>query len=131
MAEKKNINHMAAPENLLAFRKTEEFYIWLYPVLLRFPKAERFVLGQRIEQRTIAVMEDLAEATSERYRVPAVKRASLDLDVLRVLLRAAHSLKFINTKQYGAAASRLEDVGNLIGGLLRAGVAPAPVKPMA
>jgi len=119
---------MAAPQNLLAFRKTEEFYIWLHPILLRFPKAERFVLGQRIEQRTLAILEDLTEATSERYRLPAVKKASLDLDVLRVLLRAAHALKFINVKQYGAAAVRLEDIGNLVGGLLRSGVAPARVK---
>ena len=122
---------MPAPQNLLAFRKTEEFYIWLYPILLRFPKAERFVLGQRIEQRTIAVLEDLTEATSERYRVPAVKKASLDLDVLRVLLRSAHALKFINVEQYGAAAIRLEDVGNLVGGLLRSGVTPASPKPTA
>jgi hypothetical protein len=43
------------------------------------------------------------------------------------LLRAAHALKFINVEQYGAAAIRLEDVGNLVGGLLRSGVVP-PVK---
>jgi len=37
-------------QNLAIFEKTYELILWLYPTVNKFPKSQRFVLGQQLEK---------------------------------------------------------------------------------
>ena len=46
------------------------FILWLVPALDRFPRAQRFLLGDRIRRTALDVPESLIEATYTRRRQP-------------------------------------------------------------
>jgi len=41
------------------FEDTYNFILWLWPVVSRFPKSEKFVLGEKLKQTTISLMNNI------------------------------------------------------------------------
>ncbi|MCX6740881.1 MAG: four helix bundle protein, partial [Candidatus Parcubacteria bacterium] len=74
-------------QDLVIFQKTYDFILWLYPAVNKFPKSQRFVLGQQIENRAIQVLKDIIVANQEMNKATALKKTSVDLDELRILIR--------------------------------------------
>ena len=68
----------------------------------------------------MASLESLAEATFTRRRARLLDRVNLDLDRLRLLLRLAKDLRYLDRRRYEHAARRLDEVGRLVGGWKRA-----------
>ncbi len=77
-----------APIELTVIQKAYEFVVWSTKHLERFPKTHRYELGSRISNRLYAVLEGLIEAKYTTLREPLLKRANLDLEVLRFQFRA-------------------------------------------
>jgi len=104
---------------LTIFEKTYQLVLWLYPTVNRFPKIQRFVLGQQIENTALDILRGIIRANAERDKLPLLRRASVDLDTLRILLRLSKDLKIISVRQYGFAAERVNEVGKLLGGWIK------------
>jgi hypothetical protein len=49
-----------------ALEKTYQFVLWVVPALDKFPRSQRFLLGDRIETTALAVLEGLIEATCSK-----------------------------------------------------------------
>jgi len=79
-------------KNLAIFEKTYEFVLWIYPRVNKFPKSQRFVLGQRIENITLEMLEGFIEANQKRNKISYLKKMSMKLDVLRVLYNGPQNL---------------------------------------
>ena len=109
-----------------AVQACHELLAWLIPLLDHFPRSRRFTLGERLESRVLAVLEDLVEAaySRERDKRPALQRANRQLSVCRHLWRLALELKVINLKRYEYGIKLMEDLGRQIGGWLKAGGGP-------
>lgn len=103
-------------DDLIIYQKTYDFMLWLHPVVAKFPKNQRFVLGQRIEMKTLDLIHSMIVANAERDKSATLKQASVELDELRILLRLSKDLHFVNVKQYGVAAEKLNEVGRLLAG---------------
>ena len=61
----------------------------------------------------------LVEAAYERDKIPLLRRASLELEKLRFLIRLGKDLGFTSLKQYEHASKELVGLGQQIGGWLR------------
>jgi len=48
-----------------------------------------------------------------------LKKADEQLFKLRLLVRLSHSMKFINTGSYEFAAKSLDEIGRMLGGLIK------------
>ena len=81
--------------------------LWLIPTLERFPSRQKFLLGGRIRTTALASLESLTEATFTRRRAPLPDRVNLDLDKLRLPLRLAKDLRYLDRRRYEHAAPRL------------------------
>jgi hypothetical protein len=103
-------------DDLIIYQKTYDFMLWLHPVVNRFPKAQRFVLGQRIENTTLDLLHWMIVANRERDKSVPLERASVGLDELRALIRLAKDLHFITMKQYETAAEKMNEIGKLLYG---------------
>ena len=88
--------------------------LWLIPTLEHFPRRQKFLLGDRIQTTAVASLEDLTEATFTRRRARLLDRVNLDLDKLRLLLRLAKDLRYLDRRRYEHAARRLDEVGRLV-----------------
>jgi hypothetical protein len=93
-----------------------QFLLWLFPSVDRFPKAHKFVFGDRILNTALDVLENLVEATFTRDRKTHLARANLGIDKLRLLLRMAADFRFLDRRRYEHAVRSLDEIGRLIGG---------------
>ena len=98
---------------------------WLIPTVDRFPRRQKFLLGDRIQTTALAGLERLVEATFTRNRGRLLDRVNVDLDKLRLLLRLAKELGYLDLRRYEHAALRLDEVGRLVGGWRRVHRDPA------
>ncbi|NLA08279.1 MAG: diversity-generating retroelement protein Avd [Parcubacteria group bacterium] len=93
--------------------------LWLHPVVNKFPKSQRFVLGQQIENELLEIIKDIILANSERNKTEILKRINIRLDTLRTLIRLAKDLRFLSIKQYGDAAVKMNEIGKLLNGWMK------------
>ena len=106
-------------KDLVIFEKMYELNLWLFPTVNKFPKAQRFVLGQQIETLALRITMGIMRANIEENKLPYLKKVSVELDMLRVLFRLAYELKFMSPKQYEYASELITEVGRLLGGWMR------------
>ena len=93
--------------------------LWLYPTINKFPKSQRFVLGQRIENSILQILEGIIEANQEVNKLVYLKRISVELDKLRILIRLSKDLKFVSIRQYEFAAEKVNEIGKMLGGWIK------------
>lgn len=98
---------------------------WLIPTLDKFPRSQRFLLGDRIEHTALDLLERLIEATYTREPVTLLRQANLAIEKLRVLLRLAKDLRYLDFRCYEFGQSELDEIGRLVGGWMKAGRATA------
>ena len=68
------------------------FVVWLVPTLERFPRSQKFLLGDRMQHTALDVLERLIEATYTRRRGGQLALANIGIEKLRFLCRLAHDL---------------------------------------
>ena len=108
---------MAESDNLLT--KMQELLVYLIPQLNKFPRDQKFVLGDRIETKLLDVQEDCLRAYYSRDKRGHLLEANLQLEVARHLVRLAHALKLFSNHPYGVLAEKMDEVGRMIGGWLK------------
>jgi len=112
-------------DDLIIYQKTYDFLLWLHPVINKFPKSQRFVLGQRIENKTLDLLHSMIVANALREKAATLKQASVELDELRILIRLSKDLHFVNIKQYSVAAEKMNEIGRLLSGWMNKFLRPA------
>ena len=94
-----------------ALESDYRFVLWLVPVLERFPRSQKFLLGDRMQGLALDVLECLVDATCTRSRAERLARANLGLEKLRFLCRLAHDLRCLDRRRYEHAARCVDDTG--------------------
>jgi hypothetical protein len=97
-----------------------QFLMWLVPAIERFPRSQKFLLGDRIQTTALDVLECLIEATYTRDRKGQLARANLGIEKLRFFFRLAVELHYLDRRRYQHAARTLDATGRLIGGWAKA-----------
>jgi hypothetical protein len=97
-----------------------QFLSWLSPTIEKFPRSQKFTLGDRIQATGLDVLEALIEATYSRDRHPPLSRANLGLEKLRFFFRLAFELKILDGRRFEHAARNIDDIGRLVGGWAKA-----------
>jgi len=95
------------------------FLLWLMPTVEKFPRSQKFVLGDRIQVTALNALDGLMEATYTRQRRALLGRVNLDLEKLRMLFRLAFDLRLLDARRYEHAARCLDETGRLVGGWRR------------
>jgi hypothetical protein len=103
-----------------ALEKAYQFVLWLVPTVEKFPRAQKFLLGDRIQSAAFDVLVGLVEATYSRNRTPVLRRVNLKLETLRLLFRLATDLRLLDLRRYEHAARAIDEIGRLVGGWLKA-----------
>jgi hypothetical protein len=93
-----------------------QFLLWLTPNVEKFPRSQKFLLGDRIQTTALDVLDALIEATYTRDRRAHLTRANLGLEKLRFHFRLAAEMKHLDMRRYEYAARTLDEIGRLVGG---------------
>ena len=111
---------MQAGPELSVITKAYDLILWFVPIIGKFPRNHRFVLGERMERGLYDLLEGLIRA---KYR-PARRRrllddANLHLELLRFQSRMATDLDLLSLRRYEHVARQLDGIGQEVGGWLR------------
>ena len=90
------------------------FVLWLVPTVERFPRSQKFLLGDRIQTTALDVLERLIEATYTKQRDRHLAGANLGLEKLRFLCRLARDLRCLDHRRYEHAARSLNETGRRV-----------------
>ncbi len=98
----------------------EEFYDfvkYLLPVVNKFPRAQKFVLGDRISNKVLDIHELYIEAyyTSRGAKKEILIKINIMLEQLRYLIRLSFDWKYINHKRYEYIMGLLLELGKKTG----------------
>ena len=99
--------------------KVYDLIIWLLKQVVKFPRSHRFVLGDRIQNLVLDILELLIEAAYTRNKTALLKRTGIQLEKLRYLIRISKDLEFLSLRRYEFVANQIDEVGRMVGGWLR------------
>jgi hypothetical protein len=106
-------------EDLLLFQKAYAYFVWVFPLVGKFPKNQRFVLGQHIELECLALLQTMMQFQISKTKKECIASISLHFDMLQLYMRLAKDLRFISIRQYGVSAEKLNELGRIWQGLTK------------
>lgn len=107
---------------VLVVTKTYDLVLWVLPKLAKFPRDQRFLLGDRIENTLLDCLELLIEANYSREKVEVLRKTNLKLEKLRFLWRISKDIRYIDVKTYEYGVRGIDEIGKMVGGWVKAGV---------
>jgi len=110
-------------EKMVIFTRTYNLLTGLLPQTEKFPKAQRFVVTKRLQDAALDFQEGLIEANAlgnPDERLKKLAESDAVLRKLRLYLRLAHQWRWLSTGQYEHVSKLVAEIGNLLGGWIRA-----------
>jgi hypothetical protein len=105
--------------DLKIFSKAYDLLQYLHKEIAGFPKYEKPVLGRRIYDSLLQILEYIITANEETDKYLHLKKASVELEKLRIFIRLAFDLRLISVKKYGFACQCIDEIGRMLGGWIK------------
>ena len=99
--------------------KVYDLLLYLVPQVAKFPRAQRYALGERLEQTGFDVLELLLTAVYAPEKTAILQEANIKLEQTRYYVRFTKDLKLINIHRYEILSKMINDVGIQLGGWLK------------
>lgn len=105
-------------EEMVIFTRTYDFITWLLPLTQNFPRNQRFVVTQRLQNSALNFQELILEANALRgsARAERLRAADVELRKVRLYLRLSQKWDWIKEGQYHHVSSLVAEIGKLLGG---------------
>lgn len=107
----------------IAVDRAYDLWLWLEGRVADFPTVVRHQLGQRILDTVLELMNQLLIATystgRSAERLQALNHSNQRIAFLRMLLRGARERRHISIDQHEFAATRVAQLGVMVGAWLR------------
>lgn len=102
----------------VACTKWYDFCKWVLDRVEAFPKNQRFVLGTRVADAALEVMEELSQAAYAKgsEKLGHLDQANTRIASLRWLLRICKDRNLLSNRQFAHACTHLEECGRMVGG---------------
>jgi hypothetical protein len=100
--------------------KAYDFVLWLLPKVEKFSRAYRYTVGERLTNNGLDLLLALVEAAYASNKSALLQQATGRVNGLRYLLRLSKDLKLMTVDSYAFGTERLDEIGRMAGGWLRA-----------
>jgi hypothetical protein len=100
------------------FVRTYKWLQWMMEITRGFPKSQRFVMAQRLQQKSLDFYDHLIAAGRRVNVSKNLEQADVLLEQLRLNVRLSKDLGLLGPRQYEHAARMLDEIGRLLGGWL-------------
>ena len=93
--------------------------MYLFPIVDRFPKYEKFVLCTQIKNCAIGIARQIIRANKSRNKRVDLYDIDVSIEELRLLVRFSHDRKYLSCKSYEETSKRVNEIGRLLGGWIK------------
>jgi hypothetical protein len=108
------------PEAPIVLVKWYDYAKWALERVESFPKNQRYVLGQRLSNQVMEVLETLVEAAYSREKRDLLAAANRKMEVVRWTVRMCKDRNLLSASQFEHSARCLNECGRMVGGWWRA-----------
>ena len=108
------------PEAPVVLVKWYDYAKWVLERVESFPKNQRYVLGQRLSQQVMEVLELLVEAAYSREKRDLLATANRKMEVVRWTVRMCKDRNLLSASQFTHSARGLNECGKMVGGWWKA-----------
>jgi len=105
-----------SPELPVVLVKWFDYAKWILERTESFPKSQRFVLGQRLSNQVMEVLELLVEAAYSREKKSVLAQANRKMEVVRWTIRMCKDRNLLSVSQFEHSAKSLNECGKMVGG---------------
>jgi four helix bundle protein len=99
--------------------RTYDLIKWYIPKIEKFPRTQKFVLGDRIELSLLELLKLFCKASKKNEKRELLVEADGVLQEIRYLLRMTVDLHYISPKQFEYASTSIVEIGKMLGGWLK------------
>lgn len=103
-------------DDLVIFRKSFEYLVWLRPTVQRYAKVHKYSLGIETEQCAIALLRCIIRANYEEDKTEDIKKAVVEYETQRIFIRLGFEYKLLSERQFEYASKLLDEIGRLLRG---------------
>lgn len=105
-------------DELIVFRKTYEYLLWLRPTAQRFAKVHRYSLGIETEQSAVRLLRYIIKANYSNgvFRKDHIEQAIVEHKVQRVYIRMGYEYRCLSEQQFTHANALLSEIVRLLRG---------------
>ena len=110
---------MVTKENII--EEWYEFIKYMLPVIQKFPREQKFLIGDRIQNKLLDIQEIFIEAyyTERNQKQELLKKVNIWLEQLRYFNRLCYESGYYTSKKYKYIAEWLNNTGKKNGGWLK------------
>ena len=99
----------------------EEVLAWTLDRTASLPRSQRFTFGQKLDGFMLEIIERIVTARFDPgARTRELRAVNIALEKLRVLWRIVHGRHWISAGQLLFVAARLDEIGRMAGGWMKA-----------
>ncbi len=101
--------------------KTYDFLKMIIPVLKKFPRDQKFLLGDRLQN----LSSDILELFIEAYYAPRPEKkdklieANIKIEKMRFYFRLCYEMGFYHSNKYKQILNHLQEIGRMCGGWIK------------
>jgi len=106
-------------EHLILYQKVYDFLLYVYPVIGRYPKFEKFTLQTQTKNCIVDFQRSIIRANKSSTKKSHLYEADALLEELKMLVRLAHDLRYIPPQRYETISKKIMEIGRLLGGLIK------------
>lgn len=99
--------------------KVYDFLLYLIPQVSKFPRSQRYLVGERLESTTLDIFEILLEAVYSREKLSLLQKANIKLEKVRYHARLCKDLKLMSLHTYEVSSKKINEIGIQLGGWIK------------
>lgn len=96
-----------------------DLLLYLIPQVSKFPRSERYLLGDRLEAMILDVLEIFLEAAYSRDKTPLLAKANIKLEKARYYVRLCKDLRLVDLQKYQVLSKMINEAGMQLGGWIK------------
>ncbi|MEM9887846.1 MAG: diversity-generating retroelement protein Avd [Bacteroidota bacterium] len=110
---------MGEKDNVVS--KTYDLLLYLVPQLAKYPRAQKFLLADRIQTKMMDILEQLIGAYYSRgaKKKGLLYEVNIQLEQMRYLIRLSKDLRCIDLRRYEFIQSKINEIGQQIGAWIK------------
>ncbi len=112
---------METRKELTLIPKTENYIKYMLNVIVKLPRTEKFNIGNEYKNMMYKMLEEvmmLGKVVTEE-KMNYINKIDARINVQRVFLRIMQDNKWIDEKKFLYSMSLLDELGRIVGGLLK------------
>lgn len=109
-------------KDFIIYNKMLTVIAWLFVKVNTFPKKQRFVLGQQIQNSAVECLKLIVktnESKNDKDKLSYLSELNTELEILRSLLRVSYEVGFLKGTSLGYGINMIDEIGRMCGGWMK------------